>query len=410
MASASPTDSFDWLSQATARILGTSAAASPLRRDRLLKDMPEAERVAFSRALRQRFQRVVDEKTERVTWVIAAGLPLSGTGNGDPELERLARTLIPPIRGALDEVVPHRCRDAACAQDVAAGIAGLRDQLTRLDEELRAPPNGGYLQYLLGRTNDALASLDGMIRSANATLAAEAHERTAVAAGVLRQAVLKAGNADHVRLMNRVAVDARLARDAVRESRLTMRDVEDERDNQAVNTATTIFNALRAAVTVRLDDIAIIRDLGAFYRCVEHAAQPLSDAASNLLRHFASLGIDDRQLQPRNLRDPAQPVAADQISLGEWLRRLAEEPKLWRRFAQTGSGQHVQRIVGSAAAIMGALPAHDDIPANTERMVAQLGLDAGQCCDDGRSILSEMRRLVALTRSLLTPITTADIP
>lgn len=347
-------DSFDWLSRTLAQVLGTGAAATPLRRDRPLRDMTANESAVFAETLRRRYRRVEDPRTGRVTYVRAGGLTALGPGGGDPMLEWYAATFLPPLREALERIVPTRGRGADIAEEVAAALAGLREAIALYDNELRSPPSAAYLTFLGDELADDLAEL-----------------RTLVAPPGPDK-----GPTD---------VD----------------DLGEAADRAAIAAATAALGALRAAVEGRINELGGPLLLDAFFREVERAAPMIAEAAEEVRRLFAAIGVAEAELTGFAIG------AGSLRTLSDLLRATAEEPRLWLALARTGSGQHRDRIEHGACAILGGLTVlagQLDTAAEETAFLDRFGLAGEECCDDGRVLLAAVERLCRLGLALLRPL------
>lgn len=345
-------DSFDWLSRTLAQVLGTGAAATPLRRDRPLRDMTANESAVFAETLRRRYRRVEDPRTGRVSYVRAGGLTALGPDGGDPMLEWYAATFLPPVREALERIVPTRGRGADIAEEVAAALAGLREALALYENELRSPPSPAYLAFLGDEVADDLEDLRALIAPS----------------------VPDKGPAD---------VD----------------DLGEAADRAAIAAATAALGALRAAVEGRIKELGGPLLLDAFFREVERAAPMVAEAAEEVRRLFAAIGVAEAELTSYAID------AGSLRTLSDLLRATAEEPRLWLALARTGSGQHRDRIEHGACAILNGLTVlAGRLDANPTGFLKGFGLAGEECCDDGRVLLGAVERLCRLGLALLRPL------
>jgi hypothetical protein len=350
-------DSFDWLNRNVAQLLGTGAAGTPLRRDRALRDMTAQERAALSQRLRGRFKRVQDERTTRVRFEIAGGgaIMLGAAGRGDPELERIGRTFIPPIRAAIAEISAVRPRDHVTEEAVADGLAGVNDGLQRLEAQLRETPLSGFIRFISQEVVVLLVNFRELL--------------------VLPQA--------------------------------GPNDVEEAEDLIRINAASGLLGAMISQIDARL--IAIngpgALGLAEFLREVQLVGPLVADGAADLLRMLGDLEIHDMQLR----RIPVHPVAFPDDSIAEVLHVGAEEPARWLALAQTGSAQHRQLIedgAGQLHAWLTELQAGARIP----DLVGELGLEIGECCDDGRQVRNALRRFAAMGTAVLEKVVVPGAP
>ena len=268
-------------------------------------------------------------------------------------LERYAITFLPPVREALERIVPGRGRDTDPAEDVSAALAGLREALALYENELRSPPLAAYLRFLGGRIGNELEDLRALV-----TPPAPSKQT--------------------------VDVD----------------DLGEAEDRSALDAATAAFTALHGAVQKRLDDLGSPQTLDGFYREVERASPALAEAAEEVRRTFAAIGVAEVELARYTIDATSLGTLAD-------LLRAAEEPRLWLALARTGSGQHRQRIEEGACAIAAGLTALSprlDTEAAKGAFLGHFGLEGEECCDDGRVLAGAVARLCTLGRALLAPL------
>ena len=352
-------DSFDWVNRKLAQALGLGVAASPLRRDRPLDALSEAEAKNLSNLLKSRLSRVADPKTGQIHYeMVRGGSDFIDEGQ-DPELVDIAADHLPILRSKIRAMQGSDC----CNGDLTTQLVAADIAIGALDEELRDTP----CKVVIDRVLDMLDM--------------------------------------HIQEIGR----------------LTGADGSPDLIEKA-NKATKAFTSLQTGIngrTSRLGQVFLTYTLD-WWNYVVTRPMTLSHEAAELQRMLLALGVTWEQLNDQEVAlkvDNAHPpTATHDWTMWEFLQAAQDFPKLWIKEANAKRDATTGKRIADAAKEL-----HDvfDAPLNSssphyansiEGICEGLGLLTDECCDDGREIMARLKRFAKLGVTILGPVATAPTP
>ena len=348
-------DSFDWVNRKLAQALGLGVAASPLRRDRPLDALSEAEAKNLSNLLKSRLSRVADPKTGQIHYeMVRGGSDFIDEGQ-DPELVDIAAHYLPILRSKIRAMQGFDC----CNDDLTTQLGAADIAIGALDEELRDTP----CKVVIDRVLDMLDV--------------------------------------HIREIGR----------------LTCKDGSPDLIEKAKKAATA-FKSLRKGIEERTEQLGkVLSNTLDWWNYVVTRPMTLSHEAAELQRVLLALGVTWEQLNDQkvawNVKNPHPSRDKHDWTMWEFLQAAQDFPKLWikeanaKRDATTG-----KRIADAARELLDVFDAPlnsspTQSSTNIEEICEGLGLLTVECCDDGREIMARLKRFAKLGVTILGPVATA---
>jgi len=343
-------DSFDWVNRKLAQTLGLGVAASPLRRDRPLDHLPEAELKNFSNLLKSRLSRVADPKTGQIHYEMVQGRSDFIDDGQDPQLVSIAENYLPILKRAIRSIHGADC----CDDDLTTQLGAADGAIVDLNEELRDAPCTVVIERVLNVLDKhiqeimALATKDGS-----------------------PDLIQRASNAD----------------------------------NDFKNLRSLIINRMSMFGAV------LVQNSVDWWNYVVTRPMALSHEAAELQRMLSALGITREQLQgqtiARNIANPNPPPRIRDWSMWEFLQAAQDFPKLWIKEAaakrDTATASRIARSVRELHDVFHALlnPSSVSHYNTIEEICEELGLLTEECCDEGRMIMARLKRFAKLGVTIL---------
>lgn len=346
-------DSFDWVNRKLAQALGLGVAASPLRRDRPLDKLSEAEVKNFSNLLKSRLSRVADPKTGQIHYEMVQGSSDFIDDGQDPQLVAIAENYLPILRRAIRSMHGSDCCDDNLTTHLGAADIAIGD----LDEELRDAP----CKVVIDRILDVLTQQIQEILALSKKNGSPA----------LIQKVNNAQN-DFINLQN------------------------------LINTRTRQFGSILPQNT--LD----------WWNYVATRPMALSHEAAELQRMLSALGVTREQLNDQKIAlqiiNPNPPQQSRDWTMWEFLQAAQEFPKLWIKEADAKRDPPTARRLANSIRELHDVfnaPLHPNSPPRSktiEKLCEDLGLLTDECCDDGRMIMARLKRFAKLGVTILAAV------
>jgi hypothetical protein len=334
-------DSFDWVNRKLAQTLGLGVAASPLRRDRPLDHLSEAEVKNFSNLLKSRLSRVADPKTGQIHYEMVQGGSDFIDDGQDPQLVSIAENYLPILKRAIRSIHGTDC----CHDDLTTELGAADIAIDDLNEELRDAPSKVVIEHVL----DVLKKHIEKIK--------ELSEK---------------GSPDLIQRASNAAAD---------------------------------FENLDGLIRKRLEAIDKYLEMRTVHWWNYLVTRPmvLSHEAVELLRILSALGITREHLKAVEInpqRDGNQPAWC----MWEFLQAAQDFPKLWVRAADAKRDPDTADDIANSVEKLHEVFCLLLPERSVDNICEDLGLLTKECCDEGRMIMARLKRFAKLGVTILEPL------